>query len=348
MRVSICIPQYNRSAYLLKSLESIRDQTYPDIEVVVADDCSTDDTEIVIPAYLRSSGLQHKYFRHSKNLGYDANLRSALRAGSGEYLMVLGNDDGLPEPNTIAELVRILDAHGRPSVAFGNYYTGPNREHLSDRAGATENLGHGVDVALSMFRAFSCVTALVFKREAYLNADTDRYDGSIYVQMYLGPRIVGQGGDLLAIEAPLAVCGLEVGGKHANSYLDRLHEFRWRIRPAVGGLDQVGRVVCDALQPLVHEGDRQRVAWHVFRQLLMYSYPYWLYDYRKHGELWASLNLALGCFPPSLTRHISTSPLTLAKLIAVYASTTTVGVMVPLGILSAVEKTARNISKRIR
>ena len=48
MKISICIPQYNRIAYLLKSLKQIEAQDYQDIEVVVSDDRSSDNTEEAI------------------------------------------------------------------------------------------------------------------------------------------------------------------------------------------------------------------------------------------------------------------------------------------------------------
>lgn len=44
MKISICIPQYNRIEYLLKSLRIIEEQTYPNIEISISDDCSSDDT----------------------------------------------------------------------------------------------------------------------------------------------------------------------------------------------------------------------------------------------------------------------------------------------------------------
>jgi len=45
MKISICIPQYNRINYLLNSLERISHQNYDNIEIVISDDCSIDDTE---------------------------------------------------------------------------------------------------------------------------------------------------------------------------------------------------------------------------------------------------------------------------------------------------------------
>ena len=46
MLISICIPHYNRAEYLIKVLDTIKDQTYKNIEVVISDDCSKDDSQI--------------------------------------------------------------------------------------------------------------------------------------------------------------------------------------------------------------------------------------------------------------------------------------------------------------
>ena len=313
----------------------------------MADDCSTDDTAEVIPRWLERSGLNYRYFRHPHNLGYDGNLRSALRAATGDYLYVLGNDDALPHPETLARIAALLEQNGRPAVAFGNYVEASTPDHPSTRARQTVNLGGGPDVALRMFRAFSCVTGLLYSREAYLAHDTDKYDGSVYVQMYLGSRIVASGGSLLAIDDTIAVTGLHVDGRHAKSYKDWLPKFRWRIKPELGGLDEVGRVVCAAIVPTLPPADHQQVVWEVFRQLLTYSYPYWLYDYRQNSAYWGSLNLAIGCFPTHLVRNVDVSAWTLARLLAVYAAATTAGLFIPLRILDPLKEVVRWTSRRI-
>ena len=83
MLISICIPHYNRAEYLVKVLDSIRAQSNKDIEVIISDDCSKDNSEKVIPDYIRnveSDGekIKFKYIRQPKNLGYDGNLRASL------------------------------------------------------------------------------------------------------------------------------------------------------------------------------------------------------------------------------------------------------------------------------
>ncbi len=61
MIISICIPHYNRAQYLIKVLDSINEQTYKNIEVIISDDCSSDDSHVVIPDYIQkvsASGIQ--------------------------------------------------------------------------------------------------------------------------------------------------------------------------------------------------------------------------------------------------------------------------------------------------
>ena len=85
MKISLCIPQYNRIQYLLKNLSVIAQQTYPDIEVVISDDASTDNTEEEIARMMSGYKYPIIYHRHPVNIGYDANLRKSLELATGDY-----------------------------------------------------------------------------------------------------------------------------------------------------------------------------------------------------------------------------------------------------------------------
>ena len=82
MLISICIPHYNRSKYLLVVLESIRDQDYTTTEVIISDDNSTDDSVYLIPEYIAAlegrTPIKFRFIRQPKNLGYDGNVRASL------------------------------------------------------------------------------------------------------------------------------------------------------------------------------------------------------------------------------------------------------------------------------
>jgi glycosyltransferase involved in cell wall biosynthesis len=345
MRISICIPQYNRCAHLIKALESIRLQRHPDVEVVVSDDCSTDDSREKIPAYLAQSGLQHRYIQQSANIGYDANLRAALGAGTGDYLFVLGNDDELPSPDTLTMVDGLLSEE-KPDLAIGNIIDAHSGQVVK-RVTETRGRPGSPELAIKMFRALSCVTGLIFSRQAFARHDTSRFDGSVFVQMYLGSRILASAGKLLTIEPAIACTGTSVGTGRANSYRDKLKEFTRTIRPITGGLDNVGQVVCDAIGEYVEPSKRRRMTTAVFAQLLMYSYSYWLFDYRSHGGQWAAFNLALGCFPPRLLAKVDRTLLTSASLFPYYVAATS-STLVPVSLMSNLKEYVREYALRRR
>lgn len=90
--VSIGIPTYNRAALLKRSIESALNQDYKNIEVIVSDNASTDETERVCGFY-RDKDTRLKYVRHTKNHGPTANFHDVLKNASGQFFMWLSDDD---------------------------------------------------------------------------------------------------------------------------------------------------------------------------------------------------------------------------------------------------------------
>jgi glycosyltransferase involved in cell wall biosynthesis len=90
-KVTIAIPTYNRADnYLKQTLASALNQTYENIEVIVSDNCSTDDTETVVNNF---NDLRIRYFRQSKNIGANNNFNFCLKQARGEYFLLLLDDD---------------------------------------------------------------------------------------------------------------------------------------------------------------------------------------------------------------------------------------------------------------
>ena len=352
MLISVCIPQYNRSKYLLMVLESIRIQDHPEVEVIISDDCSTDDSLEVIPKYIAevqpTTHVRYNYIRQPKNLGYDGNLRAALDAGQGEYLFVLGNDDALPDKDTLSRLARILGQLNFPDVAFTNFNAFGKPNEVQRRARITAVIGSGPEVALQTFRCFSFVGGLVMKRAAFKQHDTPKYDGSVYVQIYLAARTIAAGGTLASISESMVAKDVTFPGELVNSYLDTLVENNRTLHRHTGGLDQVGVVACDAILPYVSSALRQRHVLKIYSQLLMFTYPFWLFNYRKNKSYRAAVNVALGCFPTNLLKIPRVKPYVYAWLIIVFGATTFAGLFVPIKILSKMTGVMSRISKSVR
>ena len=93
--VTIAIPTYNRaSGYLRQALESALAQTYPNVEIVVSDNCSPDDTEKVVKRYGDSPV---RYFRQQTPLTPNDNFNFCLSQARGEYFLLLHDDDVIDE-----------------------------------------------------------------------------------------------------------------------------------------------------------------------------------------------------------------------------------------------------------
>jgi len=120
MKISICIPQYNRIKYLLKSLEIIAFQSYKNIEIVISDDCSTDETEELIKNIIPTYKYPVIYYKNEKNMGYDFNYRNCISLASGEYAFVIGNDDSIFGKNSIQYLVNFFKENNLPDIGFCN------------------------------------------------------------------------------------------------------------------------------------------------------------------------------------------------------------------------------------
>lgn len=90
--VTIGIPTYNRAALLKRSIESALNQDYKNIEVIVSDNASTDETESVCRFYCRKD-TRLKYVRQAQNRGPSANFSDVLKNASGKFFMWLGDDD---------------------------------------------------------------------------------------------------------------------------------------------------------------------------------------------------------------------------------------------------------------
>ena len=103
--VSIVIPTYNRCYYLQQAIDSAVKQTYSNIEVIISDNCSIDDTQEIVESFLDS---RIKYWQHPENIGMFANQIHGLKMAKGKYIASL-HDDDMWESDFLAKLVPILE-----------------------------------------------------------------------------------------------------------------------------------------------------------------------------------------------------------------------------------------------
>jgi glycosyltransferase involved in cell wall biosynthesis len=295
MKVSICIPQYNRIRFLLQSLETIAGQDYPELEVVISDDCSTDDTQERITSLIPGYRFPIVYHRNQQNLGYDANYRKCIELATGEYCLVIGNDDTLNGSDAVSFLVSFLKSNDHPEIGFSNFVEASDPSKITRRAETTAVLGSGYQVALKYYSCFSFVGGLIYKKSAFDKFNTSKHDGSIYAQMYLGCLMISSGCRLFSIERPLVIKDLEVEGKERKSYKDTLARTWKDYKVENGGLPSVIHVLISAFRDAGQLS--QDVIYHIFKRIYTVTYPYWIVDYKNNGALPAAVGLVSGMRP---------------------------------------------------
>lgn len=102
--VSIIMPSYNTAKYISESIDSVIEQTYKNWELIIVDDCSTDNTDEVVAQYADPRII---YLKNEKNSGAAVSRNKALRAAKGEWIAFLDSDD-LWEPTKLEKQLKFM------------------------------------------------------------------------------------------------------------------------------------------------------------------------------------------------------------------------------------------------
>lgn len=111
--MSVIVPVYNGGQYLRECLDSLVRQTYRELELIVADDASTDDT----PAIIASYGDRVRSLRQTSNLGIYANVNAGIELARGVFVAVYHADD-VYDPQIVEREVEFLTTHPETGAVF--------------------------------------------------------------------------------------------------------------------------------------------------------------------------------------------------------------------------------------
>ena len=92
-KVSIIIPVYNGEKYLRETIESCVKQNYDNLEIIIIDDCSKDNSKNIALSFKNSN---ISYSQNINNLGINTTINNGIKSSKGDYVLGLGQDDILP------------------------------------------------------------------------------------------------------------------------------------------------------------------------------------------------------------------------------------------------------------
>ncbi|MFT5291875.1 MAG: glycosyltransferase involved in cell wall biosynthesis [Planctomycetota bacterium] len=132
-RVSICMITYNHEGWIRQAIESVLCQDLGDLEIVVGDDASTDDT-LAIVNDLAAQDARVRPLPTAQNLGGKKNFARTFDACRGEFLCALDGDDFFTNPAKLSTQVRMLEEHPEFSGCFSKaHHVGPDGVSLGER-----------------------------------------------------------------------------------------------------------------------------------------------------------------------------------------------------------------------
>ncbi len=120
--VSIVVLTYNSSKYVLETLESAKVQTYQNIELIISDDCSTDNTVFICQKWLEQNNsrfVRTEIIEVEKNTGIPANCNRGVKLSEGEWIKLIAGDDVL-DCNIVKNYISIVDESSDINILYSN------------------------------------------------------------------------------------------------------------------------------------------------------------------------------------------------------------------------------------
>lgn len=117
MRVSVIIPNYNHARYLQARIDSILAQTYRDFEIIILDDCSTDNSREVIEQYRENEHVTQIVYSEQNSGSPFVQWNRGFRLAKGSLIWIAESDDTC-EPTMLERLVNRIDSHPQVALAF--------------------------------------------------------------------------------------------------------------------------------------------------------------------------------------------------------------------------------------
>jgi glycosyltransferase involved in cell wall biosynthesis len=193
MKASLLVPVYNREKYLAECLESVVAQQFDSLEILIADDASTDSSPDIIKQFAaRDSRI--RWWRNPRNLGLTPNTNKMLKEARGEYVKFVHSDDKLLSPFAIQKMAAVLDKNPNAAIVSTKWHqTGTDHPPLVFRE--TSTCIKGRDMIVECFeRNGNCIgtpTFAMFRRLQAQRGFDERF--TVYMDWELWNYLLQQG-----------------------------------------------------------------------------------------------------------------------------------------------------------
>jgi abequosyltransferase len=233
IQLSICIPTRNFGAFIVETLNSIVSQATEEVEIVIVDGASTDNTAHVVQK-ARESFPRLRFHRREVNMGVDADLAKTVELAQGRYCWLMSSDDVLA-PHAVERVLNELKSHHDVYLCNRTECDRdlrPMRQRpwlertRGDEVFRFVGNSHFVDYfrkARSLGALFSYISCIITRRDKWMAVPHDeRLNGSHYAHVFRLFSLLRKNGSLKYIRAPLVLCRGGNDSFASNGMLERI------------------------------------------------------------------------------------------------------------------------------
>lgn len=192
MKANVILITYNQEKDIAQALESILMQrTDFEFNIIVADDCSTDNTLSIIQSYAEKSDIEFKFLPQTSNLGYIKNYQRVFAACNADYVAIMEGDDYWTTPNHLQNHIGFLENHPECSMSYNRHlrvFVDQNREEVFDW-NSDEDYEYITTERLALGNCIGNFSCCVYRGELIQKLDPRLFDMHIadwMIGMYMG------------------------------------------------------------------------------------------------------------------------------------------------------------------
>ena len=186
IKLSICIPTHNRAMYIGETLDSIISQATDDVEIVIVDGASTDNTEETVQGFQKQFP-RLRYFRGETNMGVERDTHKTVELAEGEYCWLMTSDDVL-KPGAIAVVLDAINQEYGLVIVNAEVRNEDLSELLAEaKLGIDKNLEYGPEeidqLFLDTIDYLSYMGAVIIKRSIWNAREKEPYFDTDFVHV---------------------------------------------------------------------------------------------------------------------------------------------------------------------
>jgi glycosyltransferase involved in cell wall biosynthesis len=277
LTVSVIIPNYNHEKFLRRRIESVLNQTYPNFEVIILDDCSVDESTTIINLYKSHPKISHIVINEENSGSPFKQWAKGIELAKGELIWIAESDD-YSEPTFLIELTAVFRNHSNLVLAYcGSNLVNSQNEIIGkiEREVVTKEFSYYLNsgtMECSNYLLFSPIipnaSGVLFKKEQYYKIDKSyqKYiiagDWQFWADICLGGQIAYLPNNLNYFrQTNTSVSRTEKKGNFEIYFLERLYVAIFLCRKLESKISMSKRIrwVHNYLFSLMLEASRKRI-----------------------------------------------------------------------------------------